>query len=451
MELSEAHEDLDLKERLMRRIAIIGGGQAGTLLAHGLLRAGFEVTLIEAQSPDEMRRAKVRSTAVIHNDSANIERDLGLGFWADVERPIGHSRIQFRDLENNVIASVFSNLKAPYIGIDQRTKFPRFMEEFERRGGRLLVQSVTVNELEVIADEHDLVVVCAGKGEIGKLFATDPVRTIFTSPPRNNAALLVRDFKEWDHIAPNLLKFEFFRSVGDWFSMPFWAEGVGACRAVVLQAVAGGPMDIMNDATTGQQVLDRFKQMIAEFTTEDYAHFENAQLTDENAWLVGQFVPTIRNPVGTLPSGRKIMAIADTAMTHEPICGCGANSAARQAAAATQAIIERGAAPYDELWMARVAMHEYSTFAKHSMDFVRTITGDMNPVAWRFLQAAHHSPSIGHEFANMYVTFEKTALWMRDQKELDSLLSAYASELEHVDFIPFEVAFPEFAGQTIAA
>ena len=211
----------------MAKIAIVGGGQAGTLSAIALLEKGHDITLFESMSPDEMRQSNVRSTAVIWNSNSQLETDLGLGFWDDERMEASHIRIQFRELDGSVVTSAYDKLYENVNGIDQRTKFPRFMEEFERRGGKLVIRNLDIDDLEFLASENDLVLIAAGKGEIGKLFKTDPERSIFDSPPRNNCAVVLKNVREWDEFSPGFLKFEFYNSKGDWFALPFYAEGVG--------------------------------------------------------------------------------------------------------------------------------------------------------------------------------------------------------------------------------
>jgi hypothetical protein len=41
--------------------------------------------------------------------------------------------------------------------------------------------------------------------------------------------------------------------------------------------------------------------VIAEFAPDDLHHMEGAELTDEDAWLKGAFVPTVRKPSASCP------------------------------------------------------------------------------------------------------------------------------------------------------
>ena len=61
--------------------------------------------------------------------------------------------------------------------VDQRVKMPGWMEELERRGGKLVITDAGVDDLERYAREHDLVIVAAGKGEIAQLFERDAARS----------------------------------------------------------------------------------------------------------------------------------------------------------------------------------------------------------------------------------------------------------------------------------
>ena len=65
----------------MRRIAIVGGGQAGLPLALGLLAKGYEVTVVTNRTPDDVRSGKVMSIQCMFDTSLQIERDLGLNQW----------------------------------------------------------------------------------------------------------------------------------------------------------------------------------------------------------------------------------------------------------------------------------------------------------------------------------------------------------------------------------
>ncbi|MGE8589238.1 MAG: NAD(P)-binding domain-containing protein, partial [Alcaligenes sp.] len=46
----------------MRKVAIVGAGQAGMPVAFGLLAKGYEVAVFTNRSPDDVRRGRVMSS-----------------------------------------------------------------------------------------------------------------------------------------------------------------------------------------------------------------------------------------------------------------------------------------------------------------------------------------------------------------------------------------------------
>jgi 2-polyprenyl-6-methoxyphenol hydroxylase-like FAD-dependent oxidoreductase len=68
----------------MRRIAIVGAGQAGLLAAHALQRRGYDVTLYSDRAPDDfLTNARPTGTAARFDSSLAFERELGLERWGD--------------------------------------------------------------------------------------------------------------------------------------------------------------------------------------------------------------------------------------------------------------------------------------------------------------------------------------------------------------------------------
>jgi 2-polyprenyl-6-methoxyphenol hydroxylase-like FAD-dependent oxidoreductase len=111
------------------------------------------------------------------------------------------------------------------------------------------------------------------------------------------------------------------------------------------------------------------KGVIKEYFPWDYEWFKNAELADENGWLVGALTPTVRNPIGTLPSGRVVTGVGDTLTTLDPIGGQGANNGYRMAKNLVQHIVQRGEGAFDATWMHDTFEAYYASSGKSTIDF----------------------------------------------------------------------------------
>ena len=65
----------------MRRIGIVGAGQAGLHLGIGLLQHGYEVTIVTDRTAEDIRTGRVMSTQGMSHPSLEHERAVGLDFW----------------------------------------------------------------------------------------------------------------------------------------------------------------------------------------------------------------------------------------------------------------------------------------------------------------------------------------------------------------------------------
>jgi flavin-dependent dehydrogenase len=76
------------------------------------------------------------------------------------------------------------------------------------------------------------------------------------------------------------------------------------------------------------------------------ARCAQGQLTDEHAALSGRFTPGVRQPVAMLPSGRRLLGMADAVVLNDPITGQGSNSAIKCCQIYLDAILRQGDGPF---------------------------------------------------------------------------------------------------------
>src|SRR5690606_4383868 len=84
----------------------------------------------------------------------------------------------------------------PGAAVDQRLKFHHWLNEFEKRGGNLIIESVTPDRLDEISAGVDLTVIAAGKAALSGLIPRDDTRSYYSKPPRRLAMAAVRNMKD---------------------------------------------------------------------------------------------------------------------------------------------------------------------------------------------------------------------------------------------------------------
>jgi 2-polyprenyl-6-methoxyphenol hydroxylase-like FAD-dependent oxidoreductase len=111
----------------MRKIAIVGSGQAGLQLGFGLLRHGYAVTLYSDRTPEEILEGRVPATAFIFDRGLSYERELGLNFWDDEVTWGEGIHLDFCLASGNRLFSMAGRFRRPGQAIDQRLKYWRWM------------------------------------------------------------------------------------------------------------------------------------------------------------------------------------------------------------------------------------------------------------------------------------------------------------------------------------
>jgi hypothetical protein len=337
----------------MRNIAIIGAGQAGLLTAHDLLRHGYKVTLFSDKTAEEfLTRARPTGTAARFNMALDYERELGLNYWED-EAPKGEGvHLTFSPTKGNRLLTLVGRFHNYFHAIDLRLQSHRWMLELGKKGGKIEIETVSLERLEEIADAHDLTIVAAGRGDIRSIFPRDEARSVYDRPQRKLCMICTKGqpfaFEGCDLLP---VKFNFFAPYGEAFWVPWFHKDVGPSWSMLFEAKEGGPMDRFDDVATGEQAVDRGREVIRDLMPWDYEWCKDMELLDENAWLKGGVTPEVRKVVGTLPSGKKVMSVGDTTMALDPIGGQGANNGNKMARNLVECIVERGEQPYDVDWM----------------------------------------------------------------------------------------------------
>ena len=409
----------------MARITIIGGGQSGLQLGVGLVKADYEVTIVSDRTPEEIAQGRVNSSQCMFGSALDHERSLGINFWDDTCPPVEGIAVAVPhpELAGEKAIDWGARLDRPAQSVDQRVKFPRWMEHFESLGGRLVHETATVEHLERYGADSDLLVVAAGKGDIVSLFERDAERSQFDTPMRALALTYVTGMRPRPKFSA--VCFNIVPGVGEYFVFPALTT-TGACEIMVFEGVPGGPMDCWGDVSTPQEHLATSKRILYTFMPWEGARCRDVELTDANGILSGRFAPTVRTPVGLLPSGRPVLGMADAVLLNDPITGQGSNNAAKGAAIYLRRILERGEGPFDAIWM-QETFEELWEYAGKVTAWTNALLTPPPPHVLNLLGAAGEFPAIASRFANGFDDPRDFFDWFMDPDKADSYLAEVAA------------------------
>lgn len=404
----------------MRKVTIVGGGQAGMQLAIGLRQKDYQVCVVSNRTPGDIRTGSVLSSQCMFDDALQSERDLGINTWERQCPNVDGIGVILPAPDGSGKALDWAyKLDRPAQAVDQRVKIPGWMKHFEALGGELVIHEAAIADLESYCRESDLVIVASGKGDIGRLFERDTARSPLDKPARALALTYLSGMTPYEPFSR--VSFNLVPGIGEYFVFPALTT-TGPCEIMVFEGVIGGPMDCWNDVRTPDQHLARSKEILQKFMPWEAERCQNVALTDPNGILAGRLTPTVRRPVGQLPSGALVLGMADTVVLNDPITGQGSNNAAKSARIYLQSILDNRDKSFDRAWMQR-------TFDLY-WDYAQWVTGWTNallmpppPHVVKILVAAQTSARIGRAFVNGFDDPRTFFPWLADPAEADRFIA----------------------------
>lgn len=408
--------------KAMRRIAIIGAGQAGLILALGLRRHDYQVTVVAERDADTVRAGRLISNQCVFGPALTRERELGINPWDGRATPIGRAFIDVDGAQQRPAITFQAALDEPAQSVDQRVKVSRWLTEFGSQGGEIRYQRVSPDDLAEYAREFDLVLVAAGRGpQFDALFPRDPEQSRYDRPQRSIGVLYLRGASE---LAGSGLTFG-LGPCGEYFSMPVFSV-TGPVQGISFFGIPGGPMDCWSDVTDVEQQLDRSLALLRAHFPWIVEHLEHAEPSGPLDMLHGSITPIVRQPVGKLDSGALVLAMGDTAVTNDPVAGQGANMAAYAARAYQEAILAQGDRPFDEQFM-RGAFAAYWDRARHATRLTNDLLGPPPNWVMATLDAAQTLPEVARRFVGIFPNPADYTAWLTDETvAMDYLAGARA-------------------------
>lgn len=404
----------------MANIAIVGAGQAGLHLGIGLLMSGHSVTMLSNRSGEQIATGPVTSSQSMYGMALGLERELGIDYWQDSSPQYAGAQMRVADSAGNVMLYWQGAMDEPGQSIDQRVKIPVWMDRFVELGGNLQIADAGVEELEALAGTHDLVIVAAGKGEIGALFERNPERSPLTSPQRVLALTYVNRFKPRPGTPAICININ--PGIGEFVSFPGLSLN-GPCEIFTIECIPGGPMDIWGDVKTPQDHLEVSEHLLRTFFPIEAERIDgHLELADDKAVLRGRITPTTKHPVATLPGGAKIFGLADVVCLNDPLTGQGSNNASKAAKIYLDAINARGDKPFDEEWM-RDVFEQYWDYARYPVAYTNQTLGAPPAHMMQILKAAESDAELAYLMANSFNDPKSIAPWYYEATAAEQFLA----------------------------
>jgi 2-polyprenyl-6-methoxyphenol hydroxylase-like FAD-dependent oxidoreductase len=407
----------------MRTIAIVGSGIAGLLAAHGLLRAGCAVTLYSDRTPEQwLRGARPTGTAGRFEPAMAYERELGLNYWEAAAPKVHGAHIVYSRQRGNQLATLIGRQDQPGTAVDVRLQSHRWMGELAARGGKVVIEAVSVPRLDEIAAAHDLTVVATGQAELSALFARDEARSVHRAPQRHLAMITVRGPSlQLDGVPFTAVKNSILEGVGEAVWIPYYHRDVGPCWNLIFEARPGSAMDVFRPARSGAEALALAQRTIETLIPWDARWAADMELADEEGWLVGQITPTVRSPVARLPSGRVVTCIGDSAMHFDPLAAQGANNGTKMARHLTARVAAHGDRPFDEAWMTATFEDFWHEHGRPAFELTNLLLAPMTPAGLLLLLAQYGSDGLRRD--GRQTIADAFALGFADPRRLTPLLT----------------------------
>jgi 2-polyprenyl-6-methoxyphenol hydroxylase-like FAD-dependent oxidoreductase len=355
----------------MTSIAVIGSGVSGLHLGLFLEQHDVPVTIYTDRTPEQIASGRLLNTVAHHHHTLERERALSVHHWdADEYGYVCHQHaitglpepVRFR-----------GDFDHPSSVIDYRLYLPRLMEDFQERGGELVVAPIDASAAERLSHGHDLVVIAGGRG-LGAMFAPRPDKCPYDRPQRRLSAGVYHGVEYSD---PKGVGVHMSLGHGELLELPITSRE-GFATALLFENIPGGDLEVLADiryeddpAQFNRVVLEKLQQHYPMcFERVDHASFGLQGPTD---LLQGALTPVVREDYVRLSSGRYALAMGDAHCVVDPVNGQGANSASFSAWVIGHAILEDYA--FDERFCRRVA-REREAFVHGVSDWTNMI---LNP------------------------------------------------------------------------
>lgn len=404
-------------------IGIVGSGVSGLHLGLFLRAHDVPVTMYGDKEPDEIRAGRLLNTVGHHHHTLERERALGVHHWDAGEYGYGchhhciAGEVRFR-----------GDFEHPSSVIDYRVYLPRLMEDFQERGGELVVTpGIGVEEVERLSRHHDLMVVAVGRRSMEELFPRRDDKSPYDRPQRRLSAGIYSGIEYPD---PKGVGIHFSPGHGELLELPIYSHD-GFATALLFENVPGGALESLAHLRYDDDPAG-YDRLVLEALRAHYPMA--AERVDPDAFglwsgrdlLQGALTPIVREDYARLGSGRYALAVGDSHTVVDPMMGQGANSASYSAWTIGEAIVADQV--YDERFCQRVARRREGFV--HSVSDWTNLMLNPPPHVLEFIGAMVQDKALCDEFTSNFNDPERQVDVLATPERTRACLAARAAARE---------------------
>jgi hypothetical protein len=381
---------------MAKHIGIVGSGFAGLHLALMLQQRGVETTLYTDRSAQQMRNG---APAVLARWASTIahERELGVNLWDGMG-----SEFNRFDFFINVQPPMHfpGALETTASFIDPRLYLSSLQQVYVDRGGTVNVGSLNAGDMRVIAEDHDLIVVAAGKGEMAAMFPRIEALSPFSSPARNLNVAYFEGFTTPDTDAVHFVLSPGHGEIIHGSILSF----DGVVPGIFFEGVPGGDFDRL----TAARYIDNpqaFHKTAIDILRIHAPHLyegvdpKRFRVISPKNVLQGSLTPVVRQGYLDLGNGKYAVAVGDIHVLNDPLIGQGANTAVNSAWVLGDLILNSDRYDLEFGKQAEAAMWEY---ARHVVDWSTLMLRPPQPHVLNLIGASSQHPPLASAFANTF-------------------------------------------------
>lgn len=347
-------------------IGIVGAGISGLHLALRLQQSGVDTTLYSTKSADEQRAGRPVNFVARWGRTRERERGLGVAHWNYPDWGIDTLRMT---ISGEHPLKYQADLLEQANGVDFRLYLPQLMDDYEARGGTVVIGPAEIEDIHRRSAAHDLIVVASGSKSVNELFPRDPSRSAYTGPQRLLSAGLFTGIA--NESTPGV-EYQIVPGSGEVFRYPFHSLA-GRVSVLGFEIIPDGAFEHLAHLRHTDDLPAYHHAVLAALAIHvpgvreriNEREFGLARPIDA---IQGSVTPVVRHGWSALAEGKYAIAVGDAWVVNDPLTGQGANLGSYNAFQLADAIL--AGPPFDEhfcrtteaaMWSHALAVTEWTS------------------------------------------------------------------------------------------